>query len=168
MRTLFVVGGARSGKSRYAQQRVEAQPGRLAFIATAEAHDAEMTDRIARHRADRGSRWSTYEAPLELSDALDRASREADAILIDCMTLWLSNLMLAERDVAASTEGFVTAMDRCLVPLAIVSNEVGGGIVPMNELARRYRDEAGWLNQRLAAAAHEAVLVAAGLPLTLK
>lgn len=167
-KTLFVIGGARSGKSSYAQQRVEALPGKLGFIATAQAHDTEMTERIERHRADRGSRWTAYEAPLDLCAALDEASRDCDALLIDCMTLWLSNLMLAERDIDAAVGELVAAIDACPVPLAIVSNEVGGGIVPMNELARRFRDQAGRLNQRLASAANEVVLVTAGLPLALK
>lgn len=165
---LFVIGGARSGKSRYAQRRVEALPGKLAFLATAQPYDAEMAERITRHRADRGSRWTVYEAPLHLRNAVERASRECDAILIDCMTLWLSNLMHAERDIDAAATELVSALQACPVPLAIVSNEVGGGIVPLNELARRFRDEAGWLNQRVASAANEAVLVTAGLPLQLK
>jgi adenosylcobinamide kinase/adenosylcobinamide-phosphate guanylyltransferase len=168
MKTLFVIGGARSGKSRYAQARVEAVPGTLAFIATAQARDAEMADRIARHRNDRGARWVACEAPLDLPAAIRRAQEEADAILVDCVTMWLSNLMEAERGVERAAADLESAIRACQVPLALVSNEVGGGIVPANALARRFRDQAGWINQRLAQATEEVVLVMAGLPLRLR
>lgn len=168
MSLLFVLGGARSGKSDLAQNRIEALPGRLAFIATGQAFDAEMADRIARHRTGRGSRWETFEAPIDLPTAIRQAQASADAVLIDCLTLWLSNLMLNECDVQAMTEALVRAAERCPVPLAMVANEVGMGIVPENALARRFRDEAGRLNQRIAAIANEVVFVAAGLPLVLK
>ncbi|QCI96216.1 bifunctional adenosylcobinamide kinase/adenosylcobinamide-phosphate guanylyltransferase (plasmid) [Novosphingobium sp. EMRT-2] len=165
---MLVLGGARSGKSRYAQQRVEACGGRLAYIATAQALDAEMEDRIARHRADRDARWHTIEAPLALAAALARAGESHAAILVDCLTLWLSNLLLADRDVQREGMALVEAVATCPVPVALVANEVGLGIVPDNALARRFRDEAGWLNQRLAAMADEVVFVAAGLPMVLK
>jgi adenosylcobinamide kinase/adenosylcobinamide-phosphate guanylyltransferase len=168
MTALLVLGGARSGKSRYAQARIEAHPGRLAFIATAQAFDAEMEERIARHRADRGSRWRTLEAPLDLPNAIGLAAREADAVLVDCLTLWLSNLLLAERDEDAAGRALCAAVAACPCPIALVANEVGFGIVPDNTLARRFRDAAGRLNQELAACAGEVVLVAAGLPLVLK
>lgn len=168
MSVLFVIGGARSGKSRHAQARMEALPGRLVFIATAQAFDAEMEDRIAHHQADRGPRWTTLEAPIGLPDAIAHAARSTDAILVDCLTLWLSNLMLADRDVDAMTRELVEAIKACPVPLTLVANEVGLGIVPENPLARRFRDEAGRLNQRVAAIAGEVILTAAGLPLTLK
>lgn len=168
MSVLFVLGGARSGKSRYAQDRMEALPGRLAFIATAQAFDEEMEERIARHRADRGSRWETLEAPVDLPAAIGRAQALADAVLVDCLTLWLSNLMLGEHDLAGRTGALIEALGSCSVPIALVSNEVGMGIVPENALARHFRDEAGRLNQRIAAIAQEVVLVAAGIPLVLK
>lgn len=168
MSLLLVFGGARSGKSRYAQARTEALPGRLAFIATAQAFDAEMEDRIARHRADRGPRWETLEAPVDLPDALAQAARSADAVLVDCLTLWMSNLILGEYDVPSMTGRLSEALTACPVPVALVANEVGLGIVPDNALARRFRDEAGRLNQDIAAIADEAVFVAAGLPLVLK
>lgn len=168
MTSLFVIGGARSGKSRHAQERVEALPGRLAFIATAEPRDAEMAERIARHQADRGPRWTAHEAPFDLAAAIRDAQRGADAILVDCLTLWLSNLLLADHNLAAATVALEQALRNCPVPLALVANEVGLGIVPTNSLARRFRDEAGRLNQRIAAASDEVVLVTAGLPLTLK
>ncbi|WP_226637256.1 bifunctional adenosylcobinamide kinase/adenosylcobinamide-phosphate guanylyltransferase [Novosphingobium profundi] len=168
MTSLLVLGGARSGKSRHAQARIEAVPGRLAFIATAQAFDAEMDERIARHQADRDVRWTTIEAPLDLAGALGRAGQEAEAVLVDCLTLWLSNLILGDEDVAARTEELLAALAICPVPIAFVANEVGMGIVPDNALSRRFRDEAGRLNQRLAQEVDEVVFVAAGLPLALK
>lgn len=165
---LLVLGGARSGKSRYAQQRIEALPGRLVYIATAEPLDAEMAARIARHRDDRGPRWRSHEAPLDLPGTLARVQDEADAILVDCLTLWLSNLLLRDRDLEAAAAQLAAAVSQCRVPLALVANEVGFGIVPDNALARRFRDAAGLLNQRIAGVAGEVVLVCAGLPLTLR
>ncbi|MCW1383730.1 bifunctional adenosylcobinamide kinase/adenosylcobinamide-phosphate guanylyltransferase [Novosphingobium sp. KCTC 2891] len=168
MTRLLVLGGARSGKSRYAQKRIEACGARLAYIATAEARDDEMVDRIAQHRRDRGPRWQTIEAPLDLPRAIETASRDADALLVDCLTLWLSNLMLADHDIPGARDALIRAVGSCSVPLALVANEVGLGIVPDNALARRFRDEAGWLNQTLADAADEVVFLAAGLPMQLK
>jgi len=168
MKSLLVLGGARSGKSRYAQHRIEALPGRLTYIATAQPLDDEMVTRIAHHRADRGDRWETLETPLALAEAIGKAAETSGAILVDCLTLWLSNCLFAEYDLAAATQSLENAVASCPVPLALVSNEVGMGIVPDNALARRFRDEAGRLNQRLAAVVDEAVFVAAGLPLALK
>ncbi|MFY7836267.1 MAG: bifunctional adenosylcobinamide kinase/adenosylcobinamide-phosphate guanylyltransferase [Novosphingobium sp.] len=168
MNRLLVLGGARSGKSRYAQRRMETREGRLAYIATAEAGDAEMVDRIARHRQDRGPRWHTVEAPITLPSAIDEASTHAEAILVDCLTLWLSNLMLGDHDVIEAGNALVRSVRQCSVPIALIANEVGLSIVPENALARRFRDEAGWLNQKIAEAADEVVFVAAGLPLRLK
>lgn len=168
MTATLVIGGARSGKSGYALTRVEAHAGPLAFIATAEAHDAEMADRIARHQGERGARWACHEAALDLPAAIGRAQASAAAILVDCLTLWLSNLMAAERDLATEIAALESAIAACPVPLVLVTNEVGQGIVPMNALARRFRDEAGWLNQRVARIAGEVVLVTAGLALKLK
>ena len=166
--TLFVLGGARSGKSRYAQARAEALGGELVFVATAQAFDAEMADRIARHRADRGPRWSTLEAPLDLAAAIRSESRPGRVLLVDCLTLWTSNLLLGDRDIAAATAELLAAMADAPGPLIFVANEVGLGIVPDNALARRFRDEAGRINQQVAANAGEVVFIAAGLPLKLK
>lgn len=168
MSALFVLGGARSGKSRYAQQRVEALGGRLAYVATAQALDAEMVDRIARHRADRDGRWHTVEAPVDLAAAITEASRQYDAILVDCLTLWLSNLMCADAAIDSAFDELAEAIRSCPCPLTLIANEVGLGIVPDNALARKFRDEAGRLNQRIAAVADEVVFVAAGLPLRMK
>lgn len=168
MTSLLVLGGARSGKSGYAQRRCEALSGRLAYIATAQAFDTEMEERIARHRGERGERWLTVEAPMDLTGAIRQAAGMADVILVDCLTLWLSNLLLAEHDLAAARSGLIDAVHGCPVPVILVANEVGLGIVPDNALARRFRDEAGWLNQAVAAACREVVMVAAGLPLMLK
>lgn len=165
---LFVLGGARSGKSRYAQARAEANAGPLTYIATGQAFDDEMRARITRHRDDRGPRWMTLEEPLALAAAIDRAAQGAGAILVDCLTLWLSNLMLAERPLDGPVAALGEAIGRCPCPLILVSNEVGLSIVPENALARAFRDEAGRLNQTVAALAGEVQFVAAGLPLRLK
>ncbi|AKM11667.1 cobalamin biosynthesis protein [Croceicoccus naphthovorans] len=163
---MLVLGGARSGKSRYAQQRIERNAGELAFIATAQPLDTEMKQRIERHQCDRGPRWHTIDAPIDLVNAIADADRHADAILVDCVTLWLSNLILTDRPVPARE--LCEAISQSRRPVALVSNEVGCGIVPENSLARRFRDEAGRLNQQIAASADEVVMIVAGLPLILK
>lgn len=164
---LLVLGGARSGKSRHAQTHIEACGTRLVYLATAQAFDAEMEQRIARHRGERDARWSTREVPLALAEEI-AAVRDVDGILVDCLTLWLSNLMLAGRDCEAEATRLIDALRTCRVPIALVSNEVGMGIVPENALSRGFRDEAGRLNQRIAASVERVVFVAAGLPLVLK
>lgn len=166
--SLFVIGGARSGKSRYAQARAEAAGGKPIFVATAEAFDDEMRDRIARHRADRDARWRTVEAPRDLPAALDALNTSDAVVLVDCLTLWVSNLLLADADMARAGRQLCDAIARFDGALILVANEVGLGIVPDNALARAFRDAAGQLNQAVAAAADEVVLLTAGLPLTLK
>ncbi|WP_342248853.1 bifunctional adenosylcobinamide kinase/adenosylcobinamide-phosphate guanylyltransferase [Sphingomonas sp. OTU376] len=168
MTKLFVLGGARSGKSRYAQQRAEALAGRHVFIATAEAWDEEMADRIARHRADRDARWQTVDAPRDLVAALDAASGTSAVVLVDCLTLWASNLLLSDADMDAATVALAEAIARFDGALILVANEVGLGIVPDNALARRFRDAAGRINQAVAAIAGEVMLVVAGLPMRVK
>ncbi len=163
----LIIGGARSGKSRYAESLVE-QTGRGLYLATAEAGDDEMSDRIATHRARRGDRWETIEEPLDLAGALKTHAHADRAILVDCLTLWLSNLMADGRDVDAEIMTLCETLASLDGPVVVVSNEVGMGIVPMNELARRYRDLAGAANQRLAETAQRVVFVAAGLPLIMK
>lgn len=166
--SLFVLGGARSGKSRYAQARAEAIAGSHSFIATAEAFDDEMRDRIARHRADRDSRWSTIEAPRELPAAIDALNAKESVVLVDCLTLWVSNLLFADADIPLAGRQLCDAIARFEGTLILVANEVGLGIVPDNALARAFRDAAGQLNQSAAATVEEVVLLTAGLPLTLK
>ena len=167
----LVLGGARSGKSAFAQAAAEARAaetgGRLVMIATAQAFDSEMAERIARHREDRGPAWTTLDAPLDLAGALAGLGA-ADVVVVDCLTLWLSNLMLDERDVAAAAAELVETVGRFEGALWLVSNEVGFGIVPDNALARRFRDEAGRLHQALALAVDAVTLVVAGLSLRLK
>lgn len=164
----LVLGGARSGKSSFAQALAEDETDDLIYIATAQAFDAEMTERIARHRSDRGQRWQTVECPLGLADAIAEHQGEGKTILVDCLTLWLSNLMLGGHDIAAAVSELVTSLKDSSAKVVLVSNEVGQGIVPDNILARRFRDEAGWLNQAAARAATNVWFVTAGLPLRLK
>lgn len=171
-KSLLVLGGARSGKSRHAQAIAEASGGDLVFIATAQAFDGEMTDRIARHRADRDARWRTLEAPLDLAEAIAAEDRPGATILVDCLTLWASNLLLADADTDAAAQTLVATLARASARpsarIVLVSNEVGFGIVPDNALARRFRDVAGLLNQRVAAVVTEVDFVIAGLPQRLK
>ncbi|ONG49965.1 bifunctional adenosylcobinamide kinase/adenosylcobinamide-phosphate guanylyltransferase [Pseudoroseomonas deserti] len=162
----LVLGGARSGKSRHAEALVARHAAPWAYIATAEAWDGEMRDRIAQHQARRDARWATIGAPLDLPGALDQAGDRP--ALVDCLTLWLTNLMLGEHDVAAATAALEAALDGRAAPTVLVANEVGLGIVPENRLARAFRDQAGLLNQRLAARAAHVHFVAAGLPLVMK
>lgn len=166
-RILLVTGGARSGKSRLAEARTLALGAPATYIATAEAHDAEMAARIAAHRARRGPEWRDIAAPLALAEALDHSDGRQPR-LVDCLTLWLSNLMLGGHDISAASEALLASLARQKAPVVLVTNEVGLGIVPENALARAFRDAAGTLNQAVAAAADEVVLVACGLPLTLK
>jgi adenosylcobinamide kinase / adenosylcobinamide-phosphate guanylyltransferase len=163
----LVLGGARSGKSRFAEGLVTALPPPWRYIATAEALDEEMRARIAEHRRRRGEMWETVEAPRQLTEAI-AATGAHGVILIDCLTLWLTNIMLAEQDIAAETAKLLDAVARADKPVIAVSNEVGLGIVPENALARRFRDAQGRLNAEIAAIAGRVVFMAAGLPLTLK
>ena len=161
----FVLGGARSGKSRYAENLMAALRPPWTFVATAEAGDAEMAERIGAHRLRRGENWRTVEAPHDLSAVL--AACEAPT-MVDCLTLWLSNRMLAGADLEVEIAHLEAALDSLRAPVVLVSNEVGSGIVPDNELARRFRDMQGRLNQRMAARADRVVLMVAGLPLAIK
>ena len=167
MAIILITGGARSGKSVRAEARARAFAGRPVYIATAEALDAEMADRIARHRARRGNEWLERETPLELVAALDETDG-GGARLVDCLTLWLSNLLHAGRDWTSATAALADALARQRSPVVLVTNEVGLGIVPDNELARRFRDAAGTMNQMIARAADEVEFVVAGLPVRVK
>jgi adenosylcobinamide kinase/adenosylcobinamide-phosphate guanylyltransferase len=163
----FILGGARSGKSAYAERLVMAHEGPWIYLATAEALDAEMTMRIALHRARRGDGWQTIEAPRGLVRALGQIAA-GKPVLIDCLTLWLSNHMLADSDVETDLNALVEILSQPRGPWYVVSNEVGLGIVPDNALARRFRDAAGRLNARVAGAAQSVIFMVAGLPMTVK
>jgi adenosylcobinamide kinase/adenosylcobinamide-phosphate guanylyltransferase len=167
-RLLLVLGGARSGKSRHAEHAVEAAAGGGLYLATAGSGDAEMAARIAEHRARRGPAWTTIEEPLEIARLIEVEARPDRPILVDCLTLWLSNLMQAERDIDADTERLLAALVGARGPVVLVANEVGLGVVPQTALGRAFRDHAGRLNQRVAAAAERVVFMAAGLPMLLK
>jgi len=167
-KSLLVLGGARSGKSHFAQTQAEARPGDLIYVATAQAFDAEMEERIARHRAIRGPRWRTVDAPIALAAAIAEYSRPDTVILVDCLTLWASNLLLGEQDVPSAIAALTSAIAQEPGRIILVTNEVGLGIVPDNALARRFRDIAGDINQAVAACADSAIFVAAGLPMVLK
>ncbi len=168
-RIMLITGGARSGKSRYAEERARSMGSRLLYVATAEPGDEEMARRIAAHRGRRGTEWTTIEAPIEIASAL-REKRGFDAAVLDCVTLWLSNLMACggESRIERAVDEFIAAARGFGAPVFIVTNELGSGIVPDNALARSFRDLAGWTNQRLAEAADEVVLMVAGLPLFVK
>lgn len=163
----LILGGARSGKSRFAENLVAGSGLRPVLIATAEAGDEEMAARIAAHRARRGPGWTAVEEPLELAGAL-AAVAAGEAALVDCLTLWLANLMAAGRDVDAARRELAAALPGLAAPAVLVSNEVGQGIVPDNALARHFRDAAGLLHQDVAAAADRVWFVVAGLPQRLK
>jgi adenosylcobinamide kinase/adenosylcobinamide-phosphate guanylyltransferase len=168
-RITLVLGGTRSGKSTHAEALALSRPPPRVYLATAEARDDEMARRIHEHRRRRADAWTTVEEPLLLPDAVYRyAGRPEATLLVDCLTLWLSNLMEAGRNVEAATADLVAACDAVTGHLILVANEVGLGIVPDNPLARAFRDHAGRLNQAVAARADRVVFVAAGLALTLK
>jgi adenosylcobinamide kinase/adenosylcobinamide-phosphate guanylyltransferase len=167
-RITLILGGARSGKSWLAERLAEARRGKLVYVATAEAWDDEMRARIAEHKARRGESWSDIEEPLAVADALSAVPADTGAVLVDCLTLWLSNLMHAGRDITRETGRLAAVLDGMHVPVLLVSNEVGLGIVPENRLARDFRDHQGRLNQAMAAAADHVIFTAAGLPLVLK
>ncbi len=168
----LILGGARSGKSAYAERRARASGLQVIYIATAEAGDGEMAARIARHRARRPAEWATVEAPLALGETLRREAATDRCLLVDCLTLWLSNLLAGSEGADERFERektlFLEILPRLPGQIHLVSNEVGQGIVPMNALARRFVDEAGWLHQALAQCCERVVLVTAGLPHILK
>jgi adenosylcobinamide kinase/adenosylcobinamide-phosphate guanylyltransferase len=162
---ILIGGGARSGKSRYALQKALSIEGRRVFVATAEPLDDEMTSRIARHKADRGAEFETIEEPLDLARVIAGAF---DAMVVDCLTLWLSNLMFANKNCDLETEALIAAAQAARGTVLFVTNEVGSGIVPDNALAREFRDRAGTLNQRVAVIAQEVYFMAFGQPLRVK
>ena len=165
MSVVLVLGGARSGKSRFAEGLAH-QPAH--YVATAQAFDAEMRERIAAHKVQRGTQWVTHEVPTDLVGALQALDKAGNFILVDCLTLWLSNLLLAERDCDAEIQKLVVHLKTATARIVFVSNEVGLGIVPDNALARRFRDVQGLANQSVAEVALNVVFMVAGLPLTVK
>jgi adenosylcobinamide kinase/adenosylcobinamide-phosphate guanylyltransferase len=167
---ILITGGARSGKSKYAEERAAALGLRRLYVATAEARDDEMTQRIAAHQKRRRSAWTTVEEPVQLVETLLAWRGRMDCGLVDCLTLWLSNLLLRgdENQVEEKVEALVRALPRLDFPVFFVTNEVGAGIVPDNALARQFRDLAGWTNQRIAAVANEVVLMVVGIPMVIK
>ena len=166
--TTLVLGGARSGKSSFAEQLIGDSNLTRIYLATAAAGDDEMKARIAHHRARRGEAWITVEEPLSLVDALTREVSHGRVVLVDCLTLWLSNLMLAERDPDIEARRLTRFLGLAETPVVLVSNEVGLGLVPETPLGRRFRDAQGRLNQLVAACVPNVVFIAAGLPLWLK
>lgn len=164
----LVLGGARSGKSRFGEGLVEASGLEAVYVATGRALDPEMVARIDAHRQRRGPNWRTVEAPVDLAGALRNEDGEGRAILVDCLTLWVTNLMIAGADVAGAGDELVAALRQVRAPVVLVASEVGLGIVPENAMARAFRDYAGKLNQDIAAIAKSVYFVAAGLPLALK
>lgn len=170
-KVVFITGGARSGKSRLAESLTEGFGTPLCYIATGEARDEEMAVRIAAHRARRGNGWQTVEEPIRLMEALKAAEGRFQAVLVDCVTLWLTNLLLSHEDAdraLAEARALAALLPELTIPIVLVSNEVGMGIVPENALARSFRDLAGKANQTLAAAADEVYVTISGIPLKLK
>lgn len=163
----LVIGGARSGKSSLAEGLVTRAGLKRHYIATAEAWDDEMRDRIARHQADRGADWHTWNAPRDVASVLS-AIPAGQVALLDCATLWLTNHLLSDADIAQLSRNLIAALRACASPVVVVSNETGWGIVPENALARAFRDHQGRLNQDIAAQADLVVAVMAGLPMVLK
>lgn len=164
----LVLGGARSGKSGFAENLVERSGLDPVYVATAAAGDAEMVDRIAHHRERRGDRWITVEEPVDLCGVLAERATARTAVLVDCLTLWITNLMMREADIGAETDRLVALIPDLAGPVVFVSNEVGLGIVPENAMARAFRDHAGRLHQRVADHAEQVFFIAAGLPIALK
>jgi|SRR5918992_812788 adenosylcobinamide kinase/adenosylcobinamide-phosphate guanylyltransferase len=170
MQIILITGGARSGKSKYAEQRAGEMGDRRLYVATAEAKDEEMSQRIAEHQKRRGNQWRTIEEPVELAEALQVQRGKTDSALVDCLTLWISNLLTGrdEKYVEEKVEQLVETLPQLDFHVVLVTNEVGWGIVPDNPLARQFRDLAGWTNQRIAQAAGEVVLMVAGVPMIVK
>jgi adenosylcobinamide kinase/adenosylcobinamide-phosphate guanylyltransferase len=164
----MILGGARSGKSRYAEGLIASMPSPWVYVATAEPLDDEMRERIGHHRERRKANWRTIEVPLALPECIEQLANGDHPILIDCLTLWLSNSLLAEIDLERAGDRLITALEKVSSPVVVVSNEVGLSIVPNTPLGRRFRDAQGRLNQRVAFLADRVVLMVAGLPMTVK
>jgi len=170
--TILVIGGCRSGKSRHALELAEKISGsKRIFIATCMPLDDEMKERIDRHKKERDKSWTTIEAPVELPEVINEKSREGDVILVDCLTLWINNLLMeTERTdiIDDHIQKLIIALEKAKCPIILVSNEVGAGIVPENRLARQFRDLAGFANQKVAECADSVILMVAGIPVIIK
>ena len=165
--TILVTGGARSGKSSFAEKRTKQLGSSLMYIATSEIIDSEMENRIAEHQARRGSEWQTLHAPLKLTEALSEIDGKGPC-LVDCLTIWLNNLIFHNEDTIIATKELIKVLEQRSDPVVLVTNEVGSGIVPENALARRFRDEAGRMNQIISEVADEVYLSVSGIPLQIK
>nr|WP_319396695.1 bifunctional adenosylcobinamide kinase/adenosylcobinamide-phosphate guanylyltransferase [uncultured Desulfobacter sp.] len=169
---MLVLGGCRSGKSNLAKQTADDMtPDKKIYLATCVPMDREMNARVQRHRDDRGPDWTTIEEPIRIHEAIDRACAQAKVILVDCLTLWISNLLFEQKDEAgimAAVDRLETALNRAACPVILVSNEVGYGIVPENSLARQFRDMAGLVNQRAAQFVDKVIVTMAGIPVQIK
>jgi adenosylcobinamide kinase/adenosylcobinamide-phosphate guanylyltransferase len=169
---IFITGGCRSGKSTYAMQTAEKVPAeQKIFIATCVPQDDEMKQRVARHQRERSQNWVTVEAPLDLPEAILQNNRKGDVILVDCLTLWVSNLLIEigdENKIGDTISQLIKALEKATCPIVLVSNEVGTGIVPENKLARQYRDIIGLVNQAVAKTASKVIWMVAGIPVTVK
>jgi adenosylcobinamide kinase/adenosylcobinamide-phosphate guanylyltransferase len=169
---VFVLGGCRSGKSKYALETARQLPGNTrVFIATCNPQDEEMRRRVARHQQERDRSWTTVEAPLFLPEAVTANSRNADVILVDCLTFWITNLLMASDDpdkIEMQIPQLTTALAKSPCPVVVVSNEVGQGIVPENKLARQFRDLVGYANQAVAACADQVIWTVAGIAVEIK
>jgi len=166
--TILILGGARSGKSKFAEDLVLKSDLKPIYLATGRASDDEMVERIERHQSRRGGEWQTVEEPLALVDALSHAAVPGRIILVDCLTLWITNLMMAEANVDKEVDGLIRYLSDAKTPTVLVSNEVGQGIVPMNKMAREFVDLSGLAHQRLASVANHVYFVTAGIPNKLK
>ncbi len=165
----FILGGVKSGKSAYALEQANRYDGKKVFIATAEARDEDMIERIARHKGERGPLWETIEEPLNIKDALSNLPDPNRVVIIDCLTLWVSNLLEVGKESEKAFDDFISALLSCPVfTIYIVSNEVGMGVVPEHRLGRIYRDQLGLLNRKLARIASKVILMVAGIPLEIK
>ncbi|MFO7886587.1 MAG: bifunctional adenosylcobinamide kinase/adenosylcobinamide-phosphate guanylyltransferase [Desulfobacteraceae bacterium] len=171
-KTTLIIGGCRSGKSRHALDMANQIPGtKKIFIATSVPSDPEMEKRVMKHKQDRGDLWKTAEVPLEIAKAVSRMSKKADVILVDCLTLWVSNLLAeghGEEEIFQACNEFIQVLETALCPVILVSNEVGSGIVPENEIARQFRDITGFVNQQVAASVTSVIWSVAGIPVVIK
>lgn len=164
----FIIGGARSGKSSYAENLAGNSGAEVIYIATAQAYDDEMQGRIQQHKKRRPSEWLTFEEPLEISNVINNESHINTCLLIDCMTLWMSNLLCENKDISHYKQQLIDALRKVEGDIILVSNETGMGVIPMGELTRRFCDESGWLHQEIAALADQVVLMVAGIPVVIK